>query len=61
MIAYGSEYPLGRVGKVSNTNAAIAYSADKNSASFLTEISLPVDGGVIISGLGYSSRIVATK
>lgn len=42
--------PLGRIGKVSDTSAAISFLADNNLASFLTGVLLPVDGGSIISG-----------
>lgn len=46
-----SLYPLKRVGEVSDTSAAIAYLADNNTASFLTGILLPVDGGSMIAGV----------
>lgn len=54
MNSYNRKYPLGRIGEVSDTNAAIAYLADNDLASFLTGIVLPVDGGVIIAGKLYS-------
>lgn len=40
---YKSKYPVGRVGEVTDTSAAIAYLADAKS-SFLTGLLLPVDG-----------------
>lgn len=45
-----SRYPLGRVGEVSDTSASIAFLADEKSASFLTGILLPVDGGAMVGG-----------
>lgn len=39
-----TSHPLGRVGEVEDTSAAIAYLAS-SSASFLTGVLLPVDGG----------------
>lgn len=44
------KYPIGRIGEVSDTSAAIAFFANKNAASFLNGISLKVDGGFSISG-----------
>lgn len=41
-------YPLGRVGEVSDTSAAIAYLSSAN-ASFVTGVLLPVDGGEMLS------------
>lgn len=46
---YGSHFPLGRVGEVADTSAAIAFLAS-DAASFITGISLPVDGGSLLSG-----------
>lgn len=43
-------FPINRLCEVTDTSAAIAYLADNNIASFLTGISLPVDGGGIIAG-----------
>lgn len=40
-----NRYPLGRVGDVSDTSAAIIYLANNNTASFLTGVLLPIDGG----------------
>lgn len=48
---YKNKYPVGRIGNVSDTNAAIAFLADDKSASFLTGILLPVDGGCLIAGV----------
>lgn len=39
-----STYPVGRIGEVSDTSAAIAFLADNEISSFLTGILLPVDG-----------------
>ncbi|XP_055299703.1 uncharacterized oxidoreductase TM_0325-like [Sitodiplosis mosellana] len=50
-------YPVGRVGEVADTSAAIAFLADDKSASFLTGILLPVDGGSLTSGLIPDKRI----
>lgn len=47
--AMKGQYPLGRVGEVADTSAAIAYLADNNLASFLTGIILTVDGGYLTS------------
>lgn len=41
---YKGKYPVGRMGEVTDTSAAIAYLADEKAASFLTGILLPVDG-----------------
>lgn len=49
----GSKYPIGRVGEVSDTSAAIAFLADDSSASFLTGILLPVDGIGLYSFFSY--------
>lgn len=46
-----NRYPLGRVGSVSDTSAAIAYLADNGLASFLTGVLLPVDGGALVAGV----------
>lgn len=43
-----ANYPVGRVGEVSDTSAAIAFLAS-DSASFLTGILLPVDGGALLA------------
>ncbi|XP_055325833.1 uncharacterized oxidoreductase TM_0325-like [Sitodiplosis mosellana] len=48
-----STYPVGRVGKVTDTSAAIAFLADNEIASFFTGINLPVDGGAMVAGVGY--------
>lgn len=42
-------YPMGRVGDVTDTSGAIAFLADNKSASFLTGVVLPVDGGASIA------------
>lgn len=47
---FKTKYPVGRIGEVSDTSAAIAFLADNQSASFLTGQCLPVDGGILISG-----------
>lgn len=44
-----ANYPVGRVGEVSDTSSAIAFLAS-DSASFLTGVSLPVDGGALLGG-----------
>lgn len=41
-------YPVGRAGEVSDTSAAIAYLAS-DSASFITGVLLPVDGGALLA------------
>lgn len=43
-----ANYPVGRAGEVSDTSAAIAYLAS-DSASFITGVSLPVDGGALLA------------
>lgn len=53
MNSYSSKYPFGRVGEVSDTNAAITYLADNKSASFITGILLLLDGGVNVSEFYY--------
>jgi len=46
-----NRYPLGRVGHVSDTSAAIAYLANNHLASFVTGVLLPVDGGALVAGV----------
>lgn len=46
----GQGYPLGRVGEVQDTSAAIAYLAS-DQASFLTGVLLPIDGGAMVAGV----------
>lgn len=45
----GGAYPLGRVGQVSDTSAAIAYLAS-DAASFITGSEIQVDGGALRAG-----------
>lgn len=47
----GKKYPVGRIGKVSDTSKALAHLADNNKSSFLTGIILTVDGGSFIAGV----------
>ncbi|XP_055312296.1 uncharacterized oxidoreductase TM_0325-like [Sitodiplosis mosellana] len=47
--SYKSHYPMGRIGEVSDTSSAIAYLTG-DSASFLTGVLLPVDGGALTAG-----------
>lgn len=46
---YKTKYPVGRIGEVADTSAAIAFLADSKQSSFLTGILLPVDGGSLIA------------
>ncbi|XP_031638525.1 uncharacterized protein LOC116350753 [Contarinia nasturtii] len=46
---YQSRYPLGRIGEVSDTSAAIAY-LTSDAASFITGTLLNVDGGALVAG-----------
>lgn len=48
--SFETMYPIGRIGETSDTNAAIAFLADDTTASFLTGILLPVDGGALVGG-----------
>lgn len=41
-------YPVGRIGEVSDTSRAIEYLAN-DSASFSTGVLLPVDGGALLA------------
>lgn len=43
-----NRYPVGRIGEVSDTSAAIAYLADANLSSFITGTLLVVDGGSLL-------------
>ncbi|MFP8905101.1 SDR family NAD(P)-dependent oxidoreductase [Streptomyces atacamensis] len=45
------EYPLGRVGRPEDIAAAVAFLASAD-ASWITGLTLPVDGGLLISNLG---------
>lgn len=51
MTDYGKMYPVGRIGEVSDTSAAIAYLASDQTAAFITGILLPVDGGAVVAGV----------
>lgn len=42
-----SLYLLARVGEVADTTAAITFLADDKTASFMTGVLLPVDGGML--------------
>lgn len=46
---YKSRYPMGRIGEVSDTSAAIEYLTG-DSASFITGALFPVDGGALAAG-----------
>lgn len=46
---YESRYPIGRIGEVSDTSAAIEYLTG-DSASFITGVCFPVDGGALAAG-----------
>lgn len=46
---YKSRYPVGRIGEVSDTSAAIEYLTG-DSASFITGSLFPVDGGALVAG-----------
>lgn len=48
---FQSKYPVGRIGDVSDTSAAISFLADNQTASFLTGVILPVDGGSMVAGV----------
>lgn len=48
---FQKKYPVGRIGEVSDTSAAISFLADNNLTSFLTGIVLPVDGGSMVAGV----------
>lgn len=43
--------PIARMGEVSDTSAAIAFLASDQTASFLTGILLPIDGGFMATGM----------
>lgn len=47
---FKTKYPLGRAGRVSDVSAGIAYLADDKLSSFLTSITLPIDGGSLVAG-----------
>lgn len=49
------QYLVGRIGEVSDTSAAIEYLAS-DSASFLTGLLLPVDGGATTTGIQWDSK-----
>lgn len=49
------QYLVGRIGEVSDTSAAIAFLACE-SASFLTGLLMPVDGGAATSGIHWDSK-----
>lgn len=41
---------MGRVGQPTDVSAAIAYLADNTVASFITGLTLAVDGGSLVAG-----------
>lgn len=43
-------YPVGRVGEVTDTSAAIEFLVNDSTASFITGLLLPVDGGALTAG-----------
>jgi NAD(P)-dependent dehydrogenase (short-subunit alcohol dehydrogenase family) len=45
-------YPLGRVGEPEDIAAAVAFLASADAA-WITGLTLPVDGGILISNLGW--------
>lgn len=47
--SYKSRYPIGRIGEVTDTSAAIEYLIS-DQASFITGLNLPIDGGAIVAG-----------
>lgn len=47
--SYKSRYPIGRIGEVTDTSAAIEYLVS-DRASFITGLTLLLDGGAIIAG-----------
>ncbi|MER5783936.1 SDR family NAD(P)-dependent oxidoreductase [Streptomyces mobaraensis] len=44
-------YPLGRVGRPEDVAAAVAFLASRD-ASWITGVTLPVDGGILVSNIG---------
>ncbi|MBZ4323365.1 SDR family NAD(P)-dependent oxidoreductase [Streptomyces huiliensis] len=44
-------YPLGRVGRPEDVAAAVAFLASRD-ASWITGVTLPVDGGILVANLG---------
>jgi NAD(P)-dependent dehydrogenase (short-subunit alcohol dehydrogenase family) len=57
--AAAAHYPLGRVGEPEDIAAAIAFLASADAA-WITGVVLPVDGGLLVSNLGFN-RAVDTK
>ena len=49
--AVAAHYPLGRVGLPDDIAAAVAFLASQD-ASWITGVTLPVDGGILIGQLG---------
>lgn len=50
-VNHGNKYPVGRIGEVMDTSEAIAFLANDKSASFITGLLLPVDGGRFVAGV----------
>ncbi|NGN69378.1 SDR family oxidoreductase, partial [Streptomyces sp. A7024] len=48
-------YPLGRIGEPDDVAAAVAFLASADAA-WITGVTLPVDGGLTISNLGWTRR-----
>lgn len=51
LVRAARNYPLGRVGKPEDIAAAVAFLASQDAA-WVTGITLPVDGGLLVSNLG---------
>lgn len=55
-----AHYPLGRVGEPDDIAAAIAFLASRDAA-WITGVTLPVDGGLLISNLGMRGAFVGPQ
>ncbi len=58
--AAAEHYPLGRVGAPQDIAAAIAFLASPD-ASWITGVTLPVDGGLLVSNLGMNRAFAASE
>lgn len=56
LVRAAESYPLGRVGRPEDVAAAVAFLASED-ASWITGLTLPVDGGILISNLGLRAGI----
>jgi NAD(P)-dependent dehydrogenase (short-subunit alcohol dehydrogenase family) len=58
LTAAAGAYPLGRIGEPADIAAAVAFLASRD-ASWITGVTLPVDGGILSSNSGFEQALAA--